>query len=46
MVTVCTETLADGMLVRTKGDKAFRLQRSAFGLLMFSHPRGLCPLCQ
>jgi NADH dehydrogenase/NADH:ubiquinone oxidoreductase subunit G len=46
MVTVCTETLAEGMLVNTQGDKAFSLQHSALGLLMFSHPHGLCPLCQ
>jgi NADH dehydrogenase/NADH:ubiquinone oxidoreductase subunit G len=46
LVTACTEKVAEGMLVNTKGDKALRLQRSALGLLMFSHPRALCPLCQ
>ncbi len=37
-VTACTEPAADGMVVSTKGEKALRLVRSAFELLMASHP--------
>jgi bidirectional [NiFe] hydrogenase diaphorase subunit len=37
-VTACTETVAEGMVVNTRGEKALRLARSAFELLMASHP--------
>jgi len=37
-VTACTEPVADGMVVNTRGEKALRLARSAFELLMASHP--------
>ena len=37
-VTACTETIAEGMVVNTRGDKALRLARTAFELLMASHP--------
>ena len=37
-VTACTETVAEGMAVNTKGTKALRLARTAFELLMASHP--------
>ena len=37
-VTACTETVAEDMVVYTKGEKALRLARTAFELLMASHP--------
>jgi len=37
-VTACTETVAKGMVVNTRGVKALRLARSGFELLMSSHP--------
>ena len=37
-VTACTETVTEGMVVNTRGEKALRLARSAFELLMASHP--------
>jgi len=37
-VTACTEPVAEGMVVSTRGEKALRLVRSAFELLMASHP--------
>ncbi len=37
-VNACTETVADGMVVHTKGAQALRLARSGFELLMASHP--------
>ncbi len=37
-VTACTETVAEGMVVNTRGTRALRLARSGFELLMASHP--------
>lgn len=37
-ITACTETVAEGMVVNTKGEKALRLVRTGFELLMASHP--------
>jgi len=37
-VAACTETVEQGMAVNTRGAKALRLARTAFGLLMASHP--------
>ncbi len=37
-VTACTETVAEGMVVNTRGEKALRLVQSGFELLMASHP--------
>lgn len=37
-VTACTEPVAEGMVVNTKGKKSVRLVRSAFELIMASHP--------
>lgn len=37
-VTACTETTTEGMVVNTRGTKALRLARTAFELLMASHP--------
>ena len=37
-VTACTETVVEGMAVNTRGSKALRLARTAFELLMASHP--------
>jgi len=37
-VTACTEPVAEGMVVNTKGEGALRLARSAFELIMASHP--------
>ena len=37
-VTACTEIVAEGMAVNTRGEKALRLARSGFGLVMASHP--------
>jgi len=37
-VTACTEPVKDGMEVNTQGAKALRLARSAFELLIASHP--------
>jgi len=37
-VTACTETVTEGMVVNTSGDRALRLVRTAFELLMASHP--------
>ena len=37
-VTACTETVAEGMMVNTRGTKALRLARTGFELLMASHP--------
>jgi len=36
-VTACTETVSEGMVVRTKGENALRLVKSGFELLMASH---------
>ena len=53
-VTACTETITEGMVVNTRGDRALRLARNAFELIMASHPvdcahcaaNGLCDLQQ
>ncbi len=37
-VTACTTPVADGMVVRTDGKAARRLRRTAFELLLASHP--------
>ena len=37
-VTACTEPVTDGMVVNTAGEKALRLARGGFELLMASHP--------
>ena len=37
-VTACNETVAEGIVVNTKGKQALRLARSGFELLMASHP--------
>jgi len=37
-VTACTEIVAEGMVVDTRGEKALRLARSTFELIMASHP--------
>jgi len=37
-VTACTTPVAEGMVVNTKGEKAFRLARTAFELILASHP--------
>ena len=37
-VTACTEPVTDGMVVNTRGESALRLARSAFELIMASHP--------
>ncbi|MDH5695546.1 MAG: 2Fe-2S iron-sulfur cluster-binding protein [Dehalococcoidia bacterium] len=37
-VTACTETVEQGMVVNTRGPSALRLARTAFQLLMSSHP--------
>jgi len=37
-VTACTETVSDGMVVNTRGEKALRLVRTGFELLMSSLP--------
>lgn len=37
-VTACTEPVAEGMVVSTKGEKARRLARTALELLLASHP--------
>ena len=37
-VIACTEPVNDGMVVNTKGGKALRLARTAFELLLASHP--------
>jgi bidirectional [NiFe] hydrogenase diaphorase subunit len=37
-VTACTETVSDGLVVNTRGEKALRLARTAFELLMSSMP--------
>lgn len=37
-VTACTETITEGMVVNTRGAKALRLARTAFELIMASHP--------
>src|SRR3972149_121877 len=36
-VTACTEPAIEGMVVHTRGEKALRLARTAFELLMASH---------
>ena len=36
-VTACTEAVVDGMVVNTEGEKALRLAKSGFTLLMASH---------
>ncbi len=36
-VTACTEPVSEGMVVNTKGEKALRLARTAFELLLASH---------
>ena len=51
-VTACTQQVAEGMVVNTKGEAALRLARSAFELLMASLPvdcahcakNGICEL--
>jgi len=37
-VTACTETVREGMVVNTRGEKSLRLARNAFELLMASEP--------
>lgn len=37
-VTACTEPVTEGMVVNTRGEEATRLARSAFELIMASHP--------
>jgi bidirectional [NiFe] hydrogenase diaphorase subunit len=37
-VTSCTEKVIEGMVVNTKGEKALRLARTGFELLMSTHP--------
>jgi bidirectional [NiFe] hydrogenase diaphorase subunit len=37
-VTACTEPVAEGMVVNTRGESSLRLARSAFELIMASHP--------
>ena len=37
-VTACTREVTDGMLVNTRGEKALRLARAGFELIMASHP--------
>ncbi len=37
-VTACTKPVVDGMVVNTRGEKALRLSRTGFELLMASHP--------
>jgi len=37
-VTACTKEIYDGMVVNTRGEKALKLTRSGFELLMASHP--------
>jgi len=37
-VAACTETVTEGMVVNTRGEKTLRLARSGFELLMASHP--------
>ena len=37
-VTACTEAVTEGMVVNTQGESALRLARSAFELIMASHP--------
>lgn len=37
-VAACTETVAEGMVVNTRGAKALRLARTALELLIASHP--------
>ena len=37
-VTACTEPVTEGMVVNTQGESALRLARSAFELIMASHP--------
>ena len=51
-VTACTEVVEEGMMVNTRGPKALRLARTAFELLIASHPvdcahcssKGFCEL--
>ena len=37
-VTACAEPVSEGMVVNTRGSKALRLARTAFELLLASHP--------
>lgn len=37
-VTACTEPVREGMVVKTKGEKAMRLARTALELILASHP--------
>jgi len=37
-VVACTETVTEGMVINTRGERALRLARSGFELLMASHP--------
>jgi bidirectional [NiFe] hydrogenase diaphorase subunit len=37
-VTACTEPVAEGMVVNTRGESTLRLARSAFELIIASHP--------
>ncbi len=37
-VTACTTRVTEGMVVNTKGDKALRLARTAFELILSNHP--------
>jgi formate dehydrogenase major subunit/NADH-quinone oxidoreductase subunit G len=43
-VTACTEPVTEGMVVNTRGEDALRLARSAFELILSSHPVG-CAHC-
>jgi len=37
-VTACTKKVKDGMVVNTKGERALRLSRTAFELILSNHP--------
>jgi bidirectional [NiFe] hydrogenase diaphorase subunit len=43
-VTACTENVAESLVVNTRGERALKLARTAFELLMASH-RGECSHC-
>ena len=45
LVTACTEPVTDGMVVHTKGERALRLVKRGFELLMASHALD-CGKCQ
>jgi bidirectional [NiFe] hydrogenase diaphorase subunit len=38
LITACTETVVEGMVVNTRAEKALRLVRTGFELIMASHP--------